>query len=406
MKITSLQEVRFTDTGTSGTETITSVNTSNTVLFVTYGFDSGSATSPDNVCVRFWLSDSTTLNWDRHSDSEGFTLQASIYVAELSDVTIQTGTTLMTSAQEDESISTVDLADTFVVHSWKNESTFSSGTADSMTIVHLTSTTNLRVETVQYDASRQSTSTWYLIESTDLTVQSGSITGIFEGDSDFDDSITSVTLADTFLVGYDMHADGSTTRHYCLGYLKNATTVTARLNSNDPGPAFSHQYWYFVVENSAQDVQQIGDTIANSTTGNDTISTIDQDLTVVIKTGALAVANGGSLQHMPFEYWFSDTTTLNWRRGAAESGTEAFWQAVEFAPGASWEQEGYRWRDDDDDEASATWLVAQDTTTSVFKQTTIRLRVLSNATGNPPTATATLQFRKQGDAATEWETIA
>lgn len=47
------------------------------------------------------------------------------------------------------------------------------------------------------------------------------------------------------------------------------------------------------------------------------------------------------------------------------------------------EQEGFRWRDDNGSETSASWLAAQDTNISRVKDTNTRLRVLLNASGNP-----------------------
>lgn len=70
------------------------------------------------------------------------------------------------------------------------------------------------------------------------------------------------------------------------------------------------------------------------------------------------------------------------------------------------EQEGYRWRNDDGSESGATWMAAQDTTTNVPVSQTKRLRTIVNADGNPTSQAVKLQYRKQGDPTSEWETIA
>ncbi len=70
------------------------------------------------------------------------------------------------------------------------------------------------------------------------------------------------------------------------------------------------------------------------------------------------------------------------------------------------EQEGYRWRNDDGSESAATWLANQDTDISRGKESTTRLRLLTDVTGDPDSAGATVQFRAVGDGVTEWEDIA
>lgn len=61
------------------------------------------------------------------------------------------------------------------------------------------------------------------------------------------------------------------------------------------------------------------------------------------------------------------------------------------------DQEGYRWRNDDGSETTATWKAAQDTTVTLAPGETGRLRTIINATGDPPSAGYLLQVRKVGD---------
>lgn len=78
----------------------------------------------------------------------------------------------------------------------------------------------------------------------------------------------------------------------------------------------------------------------------------------------------------------------------------------EYAPGATIDQEGFRFRNDDDNEADATWKEDQDTVvSSLAKDTNVRLRMLLNATGDPATHQFKLQYRQKGDAATEWRDV-
>jgi concanavalin A-like lectin/glucanase superfamily protein len=71
---------------------------------------------------------------------------------------------------------------------------------------------------------------------------------------------------------------------------------------------------------------------------------------------------------------------------------------------ATLEQEGYRFRNADGDEAGASWMTAQDTPISVARNTPFRLRVLANAVGDPPNQPYTLKVRKQGSGG-NWNTI-
>ncbi len=86
------------------------------------------------------------------------------------------------------------------------------------------------------------------------------------------------------------------------------------------------------------------------------------------------------------------------------------WAAVQLsvpsiATVSTLEQEGYRWRNDDGSESAATWKEDQDTATTVAKETTIRLRTLIKATGDPATGAATLQVRRVGDPDSEWRDV-
>jgi hypothetical protein len=59
-------------------------------------------------------------------------------------------------------------------------------------------------------------------------------------------------------------------------------------------------------------------------------------------------------------------------------------------------QEGFRWRNDDGSETTATWIAAQDTAASLALATAARLRVLID-TNAPLTVTPKLYYRKVGD---------
>jgi hypothetical protein len=71
----------------------------------------------------------------------------------------------------------------------------------------------------------------------------------------------------------------------------------------------------------------------------------------------------------------------------------------------SFEQEGYRWRNDDGSESAATFRQLQDVVDTVDKAENIRLRTLLDATGDPPTVTRTLQYKRDDEPDSEYRTI-
>lgn len=91
--------------------------------------------------------------------------------------------------------------------------------------------------------------------------------------------------------------------------------------------------------------------------------------------------------------------TMKWTTGIANSSKQI---AVAYKPYEPIEQEGYRWRNDDGNETTATWFANQDTSASTTLDTNIRLRALLNATGTPSTQFK-LEYREVGDSA--WGTV-
>ncbi len=63
----------------------------------------------------------------------------------------------------------------------------------------------------------------------------------------------------------------------------------------------------------------------------------------------------------------------------------------------------YRYRNDDGDEATATWRAAEQTNVSVANGATFRLRFQVDSAGDPPSQPFTLQYRKFGDVS--WTSV-
>ncbi len=80
--------------------------------------------------------------------------------------------------------------------------------------------------------------------------------------------------------------------------------------------------------------------------------------------------------------------------------------AAQWGPSvAASEQEGFRFRNDNGSETTATWRQSQDVDDTVGKTQTIRLRILVNATGDLPSAAYRLEYKETADAAAEWRPV-
>lgn len=94
--------------------------------------------------------------------------------------------------------------------------------------------------------------------------------------------------------------------------------------------------------------------------------------------------------------------------GTFTSGAEqwaSFSIALRTGATAVYDQEGYRWRDDDGSESAASWLEAQDTVTEQPVTDIVRLRVLVDVEDDPPTQAARLQYRRDDEATSEWRDV-
>ncbi len=131
-------------------------------------------------------------------------------------------------------------------------------------------------------------------------------------------------------------------------------------------------------------------------------------------SGAITLTGDGTLI-VEFEDISSYTTVSCSRADGATTVTRSYtWTAGEYwiaavnmnaAVSLAREQEGYRWRDDDGSESAATWLAAQETNISRAREVNTRVRLLVNYTGDPPSEQVKIQWRKVGDADSEWRDI-
>lgn len=81
--------------------------------------------------------------------------------------------------------------------------------------------------------------------------------------------------------------------------------------------------------------------------------------------------------------------------GLADGASEP---AIYSGPTPTLEQEGFRWRNDDGSETTATWAAAQDTDLSAAADVNKRLRVLINAANDPASSAFRLEYKKSTDS--------
>lgn len=165
-----------------------------------------------------------------------------------------------------------------------------------------------------------------------------------------------------------------------LLHAAGATGFGTAANSGNIGPTSIADVLLLgsgTIENSA------GDPIAPGTNWTEVLDTA---------SGSNTPATGHLEERMP-----NATGTYN-ATATLTSSTNWAWQIAAFeGAAATLDQEGFRFRNDDADEDSATWSAAQDTTITLPIETPKRIRVLVNATGNPASKQFQLEVRKVGD---------
>jgi len=103
----------------------------------------------------------------------------------------------------------------------------------------------------------------------------------------------------------------------------------------------------------------------------------------------------------------ADSDDLNVYQQGSTAETRRVFERVLVAVrdlGVAVEQYKFRWRDDDDDENSATWLAAEGINVSRGKLQNTRLRVGLDLTGDLGSKQVTLKYREQGSGK-PWETV-
>lgn len=76
---------------------------------------------------------------------------------------------------------------------------------------------------------------------------------------------------------------------------------------------------------------------------------------------------------------------------------------ITVTPAPTLIQSAFRFRNDNGDETTATWVDSENTNISLAKNTPKRIRIQTDTTGDTPSVRKKLQYRKVGD--TVWRDV-
>lgn len=250
--------------------------------FVVCGMQPGS-NSPQTGFVTAQIINTTTVRFARNAT--GVTITIEWYVAEFTaGVTVQRGSTLMTSQTRDVTITAVDTTKAFSIITLRNVGNITN--ADDFATAAITSTTNLRLNVVTSNGAGSSqTVEWQVIEYDACSVQAGSV-AFAAGDLVQTATINAIDLTQSWLILSLSSADGTTAnigQKLIRGDITNTTTLTFTRASS--GQALTVQY--FLVEfTDATLVQPI---VVNFGTGD---TQIDSLITAITTSKTFVTAAG------------------------------------------------------------------------------------------------------------------
>lgn len=142
-----------------------------------------------------------------------------------------------------------------------------------------------------------------------------------------------------------------------------------------------------------------------------TFATADHTANMSAPSGTTQSAEVSSGVHYSDSAYFSQltpgtTTARTWTAGGTPHQNIGALLAIPSQLVVVYEQEGYRWRNDDGSESSATWKAAQDTVpSSIGKETPVRLRILTATSDNPSNVALKLQYRRVGETDSHWRDV-
>ena len=215
------------------------------------------------------------------------------------------------------------------------------------------------------------------------------------------------SVGDWVLAGRFQNTDGVGNVTKISAYLHNDTDATAAKwaiyadSSGSPGALLGYTDAYNVSAYATGWADFTGGNLSSISIANNTYYWI-----AFWNSGQLYYGRnttGGTHAYHSLAYTGTFPDPLN------EDGTDVslYYVTCTFAVSSSIEQKDFRFRNDDDNEASATWKANQDVNINLAADTAFRLRFLLKATGNPDSidAQAEARVKPSGGAFGSWEKI-
>ena len=327
--------VTISDTNTFVTDTITSVDTSKSLLLFSNRLGSDVPLEPNHGMVSGELTSGTTVRFERKGSTG--TITVNYYVAEFSSgVTVERGDVDISAATTNVTITSVDTAKSFPIISMRTTGSLYS--RDDFFRADITTSTNLQLSANTFGGTP--TVEWQVVEYTDCTIQTGDVS-FATGDSSKTATLTSVDTAKTWLLyTYETDINSAQADAFLVrGQLTDATTLTF----DRDGTGTTVDVTYYAVEfTDGTSVQRGSESFTTSETQNDvTITSVDTTWAVA---SAGDYGSGGksaySADDDPATGWFtldlSSATNLKITRGVTGTATaDVGWFVVQFVANAT-----------------------------------------------------------------------
>ncbi len=344
--IESIQEIEFTiaSSAATGTGTISSVTTGNTIVFLDYGRLGGQRQTStvkvnDHTLTMVTLTNSTTVTATRDTaDSFAVTVRATVVEFTSAAVgSVQTGTINITSgASGTDTITSVTTSRSVVIYQGNiSDNAFDPSPAGTNAVALTDATT---VTCTRPNSAEDTTVSYSVIEfASGVTDSVQEFAILVEGVSTVTNTatISSVTVADSciFPGGLLMGASGSQPdQKYLAADLTNATTVTAtRITGGFSGPTIYGTVVEFASANISS-IQRGTDAFGTGDTSIDvTVTSVTVANSMIIATGATSTAFILESDEQYFTSEIVDATTIRFTKGAVDDVVTVSWELTEFA---------------------------------------------------------------------------
>lgn len=240
-----------------------------------------------------------------------------------SDLTVQSGeSTFSNSATLDVTVTAVTASKAFLVFTSSYDPTQNDPNGKVTPFSgRFTSTTNIRFEKQTADATRLPTVSWYVIEWTGATVQTGGQT-IGSGSSSNTATISSVTATNTFVI-HTYHQTDATNQGIANATLVNSVlTNSTTLTFTRAATTTAKQIYYFVVSHPNISVQSGVGSITNGNLSNTgTISSVDTAKTFMAYGMSANNYSDNGDGDAQFSYWCTQALTNSTTHTFASGGT-------------------------------------------------------------------------------------